>query len=315
MNGELPRLVFFGTPDFAVPTLRRLAAEKGTVALVVTQPDRPRGRGRKTGPSPVKKLAEASGIPVLQPSSVREPETLATIASVGAECAVVVAYGRILPQKLLELFPLGVLNIHGSILPAYRGAAPIQRAILAGERTTGVTVMLLDAGMDTGPVLSRKRVPIEESDTFGTLHDTLAEMGADLLVKTLVDWRQGRIEAQPQDERRATYAPPVKKEELRIDWTRPAKEVVNRIRAFDPWPGAHCLWGDRRIKCFKAFLPDLASRGAPGEVLGESVAGLLVLAGDGKAVCIRELQMEGQRRLPAVEFLRGRPVDQGSMFH
>jgi len=313
MNRELPKLVFFGTPDFAVPTLRRLGAEKGTVLLVVSQPDRPKGRGRKTSPSPVKAFAEGAGIPVFQPARVRDPEAVATIASTGAECAVVVAYGQILPRELLDLFPLGVLNIHGSVLPAYRGAAPIQRAILAGDRTTGVSIMLLDAGMDTGPVLSRETISIEESDTFGSLHDRLAEVGADLLVKTLPDWKRGRIVARPQDEGLATYAPPIGKEELKVDWTRPGLEVVNRIRAFDPWPGAHCRWEDRRVKCFKASLAALSSPGTPGEVLGETGAGLLVVAGDGRTVCIRELQLEGQRRLPAAEFLRGHFIPGGTI--
>ncbi len=219
-----------------------------------------------------------------------------------------VAYGQIIPQHLLDLFPLGALNIHGSLLPRLRGAAPMQRSILTGERTTGVSIMLLDAGMDTGPVLGRRELQIGESETFGSLHDRMAQEGADFLLEILADWKGGRIAPEPQNEADATYAPPVRKDELKIDWSLPAVQLVNTIRAFDPIPGAFGYWGGRRIKCFGAALSTLRQEGRAGRVLGAGEQGLIVLAGDGIALSIGELQLEGQRRVPASAFLRGHPI-------
>lgn len=308
----LPPLVFMGTPEFAVPSLRRLAEAGAPVRLVVTQPDRPSGRGKKITLSPIKHLAQELGIPVYQPERVRKPEVIDRIRTAGAECAVVVAFGQILPQNLLDVFPLGTLNIHASLLPKYRGAAPIHRAILEGDSQTGISIMLLDAGMDTGPVLSRQAVEVGADETFGELHDRLSAAGADLVVDTLMRWKAGVIAAGRQNDGDATYAPPLRKEEFRLDWAQPARRTVNRIRAFDPQPGAFFTYGGKRVKCFRASLLSMRAAGHGGEVLGLRADGLVVLGGDGQSLVIGELQMEGQRRVAAPEFTRGRPLPPGT---
>jgi methionyl-tRNA formyltransferase len=308
-----PGIVFMGTPDFALPSLKRLAAAGTPIHMVVTQPDRPKGRGKKLSRPPVKVLAEELNIPVYQPESVRAKEAIEHIRSADVECAVVVAYGQILPKVFLDSLDLGALNVHASLLPKHRGAAPIHRSILDGDRATGISIMLLDQGMDTGPVLSRRELPIGEEDTFGTIHDKLAGLGADLLFETLMEWTARRIRPCPQEEALATYAPPIAREELRLDWSQSAQRIVNKVRAFDPWPGAYASCDGRRLKMYKASLLPLRSEGKPGEVLGHSEKGLVVLAGDGQAVCVGELQMEGQRRLLAEVFLRGRPIAAGSL--
>lgn len=308
----MPDLVFLGTPDFAVPSLRKLIDCKAGVRLVITQPDRPSGRGLKVHESPVKTLAFDAGIPVYQPNRIYDGEVIEKIRSCGAECAVVVAFGQIVPQSFLDSFPLGTLNLHGSLLPRYRGAAPIQRAILAGERVTGISIMLLDAGMDTGPVLSQKEIALGPADTFGEVYETLAAEGAELLADTLRDWTAGRLAARKQDDALATFAPPIQKEELRIDWKSPAKNIINKIRAFDPAPGAWCILGQKRVKCFGASSFSWDSKGAGGEVAGIAECGLIVAGSCGRSLCIGELQMEGQRRMRAYEFTRGRPISRGS---
>jgi methionyl-tRNA formyltransferase len=308
----LPSLIFLGTPDFAVPSLRALIAAGAPIRLVMTQPDRPSGRGRKVAQSPVKILAEEVGLPVYQPERIRGDEVIEIIRSHGAQCAVVVAFGQIVPQQFLDIFPLGTLNVHASLLPKYRGAAPIQRSILSGEDVTGISIMLLDAGMDTGPVLSQSEVPIGPEDSFGVLHDRLAVEGAALLIKTLSDWTAGLITPGVQESGLATYAPPLIKEELRINWNLPAKDIINRIRAFDPSPGAYFFSGGKRIKCFRAGPFPWTGTGGPGEVAGMSDSGIIVTGGDRKALVIGDLQMEGQRRIQANEFVCGRPIPAGS---
>ncbi len=309
----IPPLVFLGTPDFAAPSLRYLLEAGAPVRLVITQPDRPSGRGRRVSQSAVKVLAEQVGISVYQPERIRGDDIIDHIRSYGAECAIVVAFGQILPQKFLDAFPLGTLNVHASLLPRYRGAAPIQRAILSGEEVTGVSIMLLDAGMDTGPVLSQARVPIGPEDAFGTIHDRLSETGAMLLLDTFRRWIAGRIAPVPQDGGLATYAPPLRKEELRIQWNLAAKDIINRIRAFDPVPGAFFQLGARRVKSFRARAFPIAGTGKPGEVIGISESGLIVAGGDGKPLAVGELQMEGQRRMRADEFTRGRSIPVGTI--
>jgi methionyl-tRNA formyltransferase len=314
VDPELPGLVFLGTPDFAVPSLRKLAAAGASILMVVTQPDRPKGRGKKLTPSPVKILAEELNIPVYQPERVRAKEALDHIRACGAECAAVVAYGQILSQAFLDAHPLGALNVHASLLPRHRGAAPIHRSILAGDALTGVSIMLLDAGMDTGPVLTREELPIREDDTFLTLHDKLAEMGAALLCETLKKWKAGLLQPRTQDEALATYAPPLRKEEWRIAWHLSAERIVNTIRAFDPWPGAFAFYEGKRVKCFNGSLLHWSGQGKAGEIIGLGDKGLVVLAGDKQALSIGELQLEGQRRLRAADFLRGRNMPAGSCF-
>ena len=239
IDSELPRLIFMGTPEFAVPSVRKLVSANAPIRLVVTQPDRPSGRGKKLSVPPVKAMAEAFGIPVYQPERIKEREAIERIRACEAECAVVVAYGQILPQNFLDCFSLGTLNVHGSLLPAYRGAAPIQRCLLAGETRTGISIMLLNAGMDTGPILSQRGLEIEEDETFGTLHDKMAQMGSELLLETLKQWRAGHVTPIPQEDALATYAPPILKTERRVAWDAPARQIVNVIRAFDPLPGAY----------------------------------------------------------------------------
>ncbi|MHC1741773.1 MAG: methionyl-tRNA formyltransferase [Syntrophobacteraceae bacterium] len=311
---EWPAVVFFGTPAFAVPTLEKLAGAGVLITLVVTQPDRPSGRGKKLTSPPVKTVAQQLGYPVYQPERLKTETVRTSMAEYGGECAVVVAYGQIIPQSLLEHYPLGALNIHGSLLPRLRGAAPMQRAILAGERTTGISIMLLDAGMDTGPVLGQRALQLGESETFGSLHDRMAHEGADFLLEILAGWKAGRLAPQPQSEADATYAPPISKDELRIEWSLPAARIVNIIRAFDPMPGAFGYLGGRRIKYFGASLSPLRQDGRAGEVLGAGEQGLVVLAGDGVALSIGEVQLEGQRRVSANAFLRGHPINRDTRF-
>lgn len=295
-----------------MPCLRKLLESEFEVRLVITQPDRPSGRGRKICESCVKSLAMEAGIPIYQPERVRGVEVIEKVRSYGAQCAVVVAFGQILPQSFLDIFTLGTLNVHGSLLPKYRGAAPIQRAILAGESETGVSIMLLDSGMDTGPVLSQRAVAIGPLDTFEDVRQNLAREGAGLLVDTLSDWTAGRLTARAQQESLATYAPPIKKEELRIDWSSPAKDIVNKVRAFDPAPGAWFMLGGKRVKCFKAARFPWTAAGAPGEVIGLAERGLVVSGGCGQPLSFGELQMEGQRRMRACEFVCGRSIPIGS---
>jgi methionyl-tRNA formyltransferase len=279
---------------------------------VVTQPDRPRGRGKKTTPPPVKVAAEKLGLPLYQPEDVRSSQAIERIVSMEAQCLVVVAYGQIVPKKLLGSHPLGAVNVHPSLLPKYRGAAPIQRALLAGDHLTGVSIMLLDEGIDSGPILSQEQTSIAQEDSCGSLHDKLARKGADLLCRTLKKWRSGLINPSPQDDSQVVYAPPIAKEELQFRWDWSAHRILNTIRAFDPWPGAYCLFEGDRLKCFKARPLPWTSEGAPGEVLGLTDEGFVVLAGDGRAVCIGELQKAGHRRLEACSFIQGCSIPTGA---
>lgn len=305
-------MIFMGTPDFAVPSLLKLAEAGADIPLVVTQPDRPSGRGKKVNSPPVKLAAEKLGIPVYQPEKTKDPEVIEHIRSYGAECAVVVAYGQILTQAFLDSFPLGAINVHASLLPRHRGAAPINRAILEGDAKTGVSIMLLDSGMDTGPVLSRLETPIQERESFGEVHDRLAELGPGLLLETLREWKRGAVAPQPQDEALATNAPPIRKAELRLAWDLPARRIVDTIRAFEPWPGAFGIFQGKRVKFFRATLMSLSAEGESGKIVGQTEEGLAILGGDGRALVVGELQMEGQRRMSADEFLRGRSMPPGS---
>jgi methionyl-tRNA formyltransferase len=314
IDSALPSLVFLGTPDFAVLSLKKLVSADASIRVVITQPDRPSGRGKRLNASPVKLLAQACGIPVYQPQRIKEREALEQIRAYGAECAVVVAYGQILPQAFLDAFPLGTLNVHASLLPAYRGAAPMQRCLLAGELRTGVTIMLLDAGMDTGPILSQRELLLAKDETFGGLHDKMAQVGADLLLETLKRWKAGRVVPAPQEDPLATYAPPLSKAEGRLRWDAPAHQIVNTIRAFDPLPGAFGFFHGQRLKFFQAALLSWQGEGAAGEIVGCTERGLAVLGGDGQGLVIGQMQLEGQRRLAAAEFLRGHPMPVGSLF-
>ena len=288
------RVVFMGTPDFSVPALRAIAARHQVVA-VYSQPPRAAGRGQKPRPSPVHRAADELGLPVLTPERLKSPEDQAAFAAHGADVAVVVAYGLILPQPVLDAPRLGCLNIHASLLPRWRGAAPIHRAILSGDAETGVAIMQMEAGLDTGPVLAEARTPIGAGDTTADLHDRLAAMGADLIADVL---DRLPLPATPQPTEGVTYAAKIDKAEARIDWTRPATEVDRQIRARSPFPGAWCMAGGERLKLLRSRLAD--GHGAPGQVLG----GFIIACGEG-AVEITQAQREGKRPLPASEVLLG----------
>ena len=306
---EKPRILFAGTPQFAVTPLAALLEREFPVAAVLTQPDRPAGRGRRLTASPVKVLAQAQHLPVLQPQTLRDAAVQEQLASLDVDLMVVVAYGLILPPEVLALPRLGCINIHASLLPRWRGAAPIQRAILAGDRETGVTIIQMDEGLDTGDMLHRLACPIHEDDTAATLHDRLAALGARALLECLEALVAGRIEAVPQDESRACHAPKIRKEEARLDWTRPAAELERRVRAFDPWPVAHtCLEGER-LRVWRAQPVEVPAE-APGTVVGVGRAGIDVACGEG-GLRLLELQPAGSRRMAAADFLNARHIRPG----
>jgi methionyl-tRNA formyltransferase len=303
------RLVFMGTPDFACPTLRALIAAGHEIAAVYTQPPRAAGRGMKERRSPVHELACAQGVPVRTPARLKDPAAQAEFAALAADAAIVVAYGLILPQPVLDAPRLGCFNLHASLLPRWRGAAPIQRAIMAGDSETGVCIMQMDAGLDTGPVLARESCPIGPDDTAGSLHDKLAGIGAALMADTLIARAEGRITAEPQPDTGITYADKISKHEARIDWTRPAAAIDCQIRGLTPFPGAWCeiMRHDKpvRIKILAARRAD--GSGAPGTALD---ARLTIACGEG-ALRIEQVQRAGKAPALAEDFLRGFPVPAG----
>ncbi|HDR27472.1 methionyl-tRNA formyltransferase [Rhodovulum sp.] len=290
------RVVFMGTPDFSVPVLDALVAAGHRIAAVYCQPPRPAGRGKKDRPSPVQARAEALGLPVRHPKSLKGAEAQAEFAALGADIAVVVAYGLILPQPVLDAPRLGCLNIHASLLPRWRGAAPIHRAIMAGDTETGICIMRMEAGLDTGPVLLREATPTGAQETTGELHDRLSAMGARLIVQALDQLPKLKPETQP--EVGVTYADKIDKAEARVDWTRPAAEIARQINGLSPFPGAWCMAGDERLKLLRAWVAE--GDGAPGQVLDR----LTIACGSG-AVAILEAQREGRRPMSADEILRG----------
>jgi methionyl-tRNA formyltransferase len=300
-------LVFCGTPRFAVPTLDRLVEAGFQVRLVVTQPDRPKGRGLELVPSPVKQRAVHLGLPFVQPESIKNNDSFrAQLAALKPDAIIVVGYGRIIPQWMLDLPPLGNINLHGSLLPKYRGAAPIQWAIARGETITGVTTMKLDAGLDTGDILLQEEVPIASDDTAETLAPRLAAVGADLTVATLRGLQNGTIHARQQDQSQATLAPILKKEDGLIDFSRPATEIRNRMRGFQPWPGAYTNYRGKKMQVWKAAALDRTLPPAELMVEGER---LLAGCGSGTAIELIELQLEGKKRASAGDFIRGyRPM-------
>jgi methionyl-tRNA formyltransferase len=278
---------------------------------VVTQPDRPTGRGLALTPSPVKKLAAEQGIQTTQPTSLRDARAQAELKRFRADVIVVAAYGLILPQPVLEAPRYGAVNVHASLLPRWRGAAPIQRALLAGDRDTGVSIMQMDAGLDTGPVLLQKKIPILEDDTAGSLHDRLAELGARLMVQALDALETGGVKATPQPDEGMTYAAKVDRREARVDWRESALTVNRRVRAFNPSPGADTRVRGVELKIWRGSIA--AGRGAPGEVLSVSPSGLCIACGQ-DVVVVTEVQRSGGKRLSAAEFLRGFPLSAGERF-
>ena len=302
------RLIFAGTPEFAAQALSAIVAAGHEVALVLTQPDRPAGRGMSLQPSAVKKVALEHGIEVFQPPTLKDAEAQAKVAAVGAEVMVVAAYGLILPQAVLDMPRFGCINIHASLLPRWRGAAPIQRALLAGDAETGVCIMQMEAGLDTGPVLLRGAFPIESTDTTATLHDRLAELGAGLSVEAL-----GRLPlpatAQPADG--ITYAHKIEKAEAQIDWTKSAAELDRHIRAFNPFPGAQALFAGQTVKLWQAR--PVTGSGPVGSVLSVDKQTVVIACGEG-ALAVSELQKAGGKRLPVQQFLAGHPLKVGDRF-
>jgi len=305
-------VLFAGTPEFAARCLEGLLASRHGVAGAMTQPDRPAGRGLALAPSPVKRLAAARGIQVVQPVSLREAHSQAELESFRADVIVVAAYGLILPQPVLELPRYGAVNIHASLLPRWRGATPIQRALLAGDRETGISIMQMDSGLDTGPVLMQEKIPILEDDTTGTLRDRLAELGAKLIVQALDALEAGGVRATTQPAEGVTYAAKLGKGEARVDWRESAVSVNRRVRAFNPSPGADARVRGVDLKIWRCATA--AGRGAPGEVVRSSPQhGLCVACGEG-ALVVAELQRSGGKRLPVAEFLRGFPLSEGERF-
>jgi len=305
------RLVFAGTPRFAVPALEALAAAGHELAAVLTQPDRPAGRGLAAAAGPVKQAAQRRGVPVLQPPALKEAAAQTRLAELAPDALVVAAYGLLLPKAVLDIPRLGALNIHASLLPRWRGAAPIERALLAGDPVTGVCIMQMDAGLDTGPVLLREALPITAEDTAGTLHDKLATLGARLLVAALDGLASGTLRPTPQPSEGVTYAAKIEKRETRLDWSRSASEAERQVRAFNPAPGAAARVRGAELKIWRAAV--VAARGAPGEVIAAGADGINVACGDG-ALRLEELQRAGGRRLPAAAFLRGFPLAPGDRF-
>ena len=298
-------LVFCGTPQFAVPTLEALIAVGHSVPLVVTQPDRPRGRGMEMAASPVKESAIRAGIPLSQPATIKNnAEFRAQLETLHPDAIIVVGYGRIIPQWMIDLPRFGNLNLHASLLPKYRGAAPIQWAIANGEAVTGVTTMRIDAGLDTGDILMQQEMAIETDDTAEMLAPKLASVGAELMVETLRGLEGGRVKATPQDHSSATLAPILKKEDGRVDFSRSATELFNRMRGFRPWPGAFTTFRTKNLQVHRAAPTQAAGGLPPGAVAVEDTR-LLVGCGHGTALNLIEVQLDGKRRMTAQEFING----------
>ncbi len=302
------RLIFLGTPQFAVPSLAALLEAGEEVVAVITQPDRPRGRGQKVSLPPVKELAQSRGLTVLQPVRLKDPDFIARLKDLAPELMVVTAYGRILTHEMLALPREGFLNVHASLLPRHRGAAPINWALIRGDQETGVTIMWVTYEVDTGPIFLQERVPIDPEDNAGTLAAKLAERGAALLVQALEKLRRGEGQKIPQPETGVTYAPPLTPEMRLLRWDQDAAQVANWIRGLDPRPGAYTLWQGQRLRLFGARVEKPGNRAAaPGTVLG-LVQGRLELACGQGTMGIKELQSAGHKRMPAEAFLRGQPL-------
>ena len=305
------RLVFMGTPDFAATSLDALLKSDDSVVGIVTQPDRPKGRGQVLTPSPVKLLAQGAKIPLLQPLKMKDPEFLQVLAGWKPDLIAVAAFGRILPPVVLSLPPLGCVNVHGSLLPKYRGAGPIQWAIINGETETGITTMLMDEGMDTGAMLLQEAILITPDDTAGTLSPRLAELGGRLLVETIVRLKAGTLVPRPHDPSRATLAPLLKKEDGVMDWALPATTLANRVRGLSPWPGAYTTLagGDRLAIWHARAFPGPVTR-PPGMIIAVTTEAIHVSTGEG-VLAVMELQSANSRRMPVSQYLAGHPVAVG----
>ncbi|SIS37816.1 methionyl-tRNA formyltransferase [Salimicrobium flavidum] len=299
----MTNIVFMGTPDFSVPILNRVIEEGYEVSLVVTQPDRPKGRKKVMTPSPLKTAAEKYGIPVFQPEKIKNEYD--EILKHEPDLLITAAYGQILPAALLDYPEFGAINVHASLLPEYRGAAPIHYALMDGKDETGVTIMYMVQGLDAGDMLNKKKIMIEESDDVGTLHDKLAVVGAELLVETIPGLLNRTIEASSQDENRVTYAPTIKRGEEFVDFSGSAENVWGHIRGMSPWPVAHTFWKGKPLKLWSAVKSEKISQKAPGTVIEKSTGGVTVVCGDGHSVTIKELQPAGKKKMDAASFVNG----------
>ncbi len=313
------RVVFMGTPDFAVPTLQHLVHSEFSVVGVVCQPDRPSGRGKKIKFGPVKTFAQTRNLPIVQPEKMKDPTFLDTLRSWNPDVIVVAAFGRILPQVILELPPKGCVNVHGSLLPKYRGAAPIQWAVINGERQTGITIMVMDKGMDTGAILEQQVVPINSEDTAGIVASRMAEVGGVLLVSTLQKWIAGTVVAQPQNESEATLAPVLKKDDGLLDWNQSAKTLANRIRGLAPWPGGYTFVGGERWGIWNVRVEEQEGDSAfsskeehyvPGTIIGVTKHAIQIQTGHGVLHFI-EIQPANKKRMAVADYVAGHRIEVG----
>jgi methionyl-tRNA formyltransferase len=308
------KVVFMGTPDFAVPTLRMLIDENYDIQAVVTQPDRPKGRGKKLAPTPVKEVANEYNIPVLQPERVRTPEFIQAMKEIAPDVIIVIAFGQILPKDILDIPQYGCINVHGSLLPKYRGAAPIQWAIINGEKTTGVTTMYMDVGMDTGDMILKKEMMIEEEDTAGSIHDKMAVLGAEALKETLQNIQVGMTEREKQNDDEATYAPMLDKKMGLIDWNKSSNAIIHLIRGLSPWPSAYTFYKGNMLKIWTAKPYTLEeSNYNIGEIIDViDDQGFVVKTQDG-SILITEIQAQGGRRMTVEEYLRGHKIEKNTV--
>lgn len=304
------RIIFMGTPAFACPTLQTLIDRGEHVVAVVSQPDRPKGRGQRLMPPPVKELAERCRIPVLQPLKVRDPSFVETIRDLRPDVIVVVAFGQILPKALLDIPPHGCVNVHASLLPRYRGAAPLNWCLINGETETGVTTMLMDPGLDTGPMLLKRATPIDENEDIVSLHDRMSMMGAELLAETMDGLKAGQLEPRPQDDALTCYAPLLRKEDGLIDWGRDARAIHNQVRGMAVWPGAYTFLDGQMLKVYRTRVSD--GSGLPGTVRVAARGQFEVACASG-SLRIEELQLAGKKRLDSASFLAGCPVAEGTL--
>ncbi|WP_366921591.1 methionyl-tRNA formyltransferase [Metallumcola ferriviriculae] len=314
------QIVFMGTPDFAVPTLEKLIETGEKISTVVTQPDRRQGRGKKLKPSPVKRFAQKNNFPVMQPEELNA-DAISQLEALAPDVIVVVAYGQLLPEKVLNIPTYGCLNVHASLLPKYRGAAPIHRAIINGEKESGVSIMRMERGMDTGPILAQRKVTITETMTTGELHDSLAEIGAQLLAETLA--KIAEVSPVTQQDSEATYADKISKADEKLNWNRSAADIVNLVRGMNPWPGTYTTLEDKRLKIFDAELfpyrpmvkeKSNKCRPEPGMILEIVPTGIVVATGDDNAVLVTRVQPPGKQKMPTADFLRGYRIMSGHRF-
>ncbi|WP_017548488.1 methionyl-tRNA formyltransferase [Salinicoccus carnicancri] len=298
-------IIFMGTPDFSVPVLRALHENHG-VSMVISQPDKPVGRKRILTPPPVAAAAEGMGIPLFQPERIKDFGAVDKIREMNPDLIITAAYGQILPKELLDIPRLGAVNVHASLLPRHRGGAPIHRAILEGDRESGVSIMYMAEGLDSGDVISQSAVQITDDDNTGTLHDRLSTIGAKLLLETLPSILDGTNDRAPQDPAEVTVSPNIQKEDERLDWTRDARAVFNHIRGLSPWPGAYTMLDGKRLKIYGALKPAGSTSEMPGTITGITERGFTVACGDGRAVEVTEVQLSGKKKSPAHHFAAGR---------